>query len=335
MSTTSTRNLNDPPRGQEDQQDQDNYPTLVTTTAYHNETSDEEESRLTVPTARNDHGEEYQYQHQRNKNDEVNSPDNQSRLSIDPPEEYSMSTKVGRKEGDHEGDHESDHVGDEEDIEVPPLDEPFLAVQNDTNKQQEEGDRDQDQEGLLDLEEDTYTLLLVTTSYGIAFWFAILICGMQVGLISSILEQMLSKTGPNSTGGTFLNIPFANTPSVQFGQFIAILFGLLTQRDLLQTVPLLIALWEVDNWKKLNTVTTSTSTPHGTTNQKLRSNDRLFWWEKIFVTYFLRVAVSVLALFTAFILIIQSTDIIDLVKDFTGKCSLFLFFISYMLYMNM
>ncbi len=251
---------------------------------------DDEEGKLTAPSSP-----AYYHSTTPSTNDEVYSTvtGNKSRQSIDPPSNENVSQLIRRRRngGSRGGYHDDD-------IFIPPLLE--------------------DYEDQLHLEKDTYTLLLVTTSYGIAFWFAVLICIMQVGLLFSILEQMLSKSGPNSTG-TFLNIPFATTKSVQSGQFIAILFSLLTQRDLLQTVPLLIALWDTGgNWKKLNT------TPDGP-KRKLRSSDRVFWWEKIFVTYFLRLGVSLLALFTAFILIIQSTDIIDLVKDFTGKCSLFIF----------
>lgn len=154
---------------------------------------------------------------------------------------------------------------------------------------------------MMKLEEDTYSFMLVSTSYKTpAFWFSVLISFQQIAILVAILTQMLE---PRSDTPKF-NLPFSNAPIVQFGQFTTIIFVILTQRDFLKSIPLFIAFFKEENWSKL----------------KLKGiqREKWFWWEKILGTYALRLSLSTLTMFTAFILIIQSTDIIDLVKDFTA-----------------
>ena len=50
----------------------------------------------------------------------------------------------------------------------------------------------------------------------------------------------------------------------------------------------------------------------------VEDSNQSFWWKTILFPYILKIIVTLLTLFTAFVTIVQSTEIIDLVKDFTA-----------------
>jgi hypothetical protein len=175
-------------------------------------------------------------------------------------------------------------------------------IQNDQEIQNNNGKKDV--ERTLGLEEDTYTLLLVSKSYSSwAFCFSVFILIMQLGFLVGILYQQIGGREEANKAGVF-RVPMANTTAVHSGQFIALIFTLILQRDLLVTIPIFLAMFQSRNWEQFN--------------YQKRENKNIVWWEKIFTTYFSRLLVSLLTLFTSFVLIIQSTDLIDLVKDFTA-----------------
>jgi hypothetical protein len=181
-------------------------------------------------------------------------------------------------------------------------------------------------------EADTYSLMLVSKSYvSYAFLFSVFVCFMQIVLLVGILSQLIGD-GNDRDSKNFWNVPWANDGRVHLGQFVAVIFAVFTQRDLLYSIPMFISLWSYRNVKELRKIVTEADDGveqvnqveeerNMSTNSIAFSKDpssRRFWWEKVFPTYMLRLGVSSFTLFTAFTLIIQSVDLIDLVKDFTA-----------------
>lgn len=175
------------------------------------------------------------------------------------------------------------------------------------------------------LEKDTYTLLLFSRSYWSAsFWLGLFICFQQLVLLCSILEQLSEKGVP----------PITISSTVKFCQFNAILLSLFTQHDLLITIILFFAFLNQENWTKIerslqdgkkydnededetNIEAQNSSSKDGNKQERFFWKES-FWWKKIFLSYFLRFVVVLLTLITFILVIMKSTNIIDLAKDFT------------------
>ena len=160
------------------------------------------------------------------------------------------------------------------------------------------------------LEDDTFTLMMLSTRYGFAWMFLFCLFLVQVCLLIGILSQLVFDRDFKTEGiSRALGVPIANHLFVTIGQLLAIIFALFSQRDLLEGVNVFIALWSRENWQQLNVL------PDG---KMLRWYDLVFWYEKVFTSYMMKLSVSFLTLFTAMVLILQSTDLIDLLKDFTA-----------------
>lgn len=160
------------------------------------------------------------------------------------------------------------------------------------------------------LENDTFTLMMLSTKYGFAWMFLFVLFVVQLSLLAGILSELIfRRTVESKEISRTLDVPIANTIFVTVGQGMAIIFALFSQRDLLEGVSVFIALFKYENYSQLNRL------PNG---KRVRWYDTVFWIEKILVTYLMKIFISILALFTAMILIMQSTDLIDLLKDFTA-----------------
>mmetsp|Transcript_10040 Transcript_10040/g.12729 ORF Transcript_10040/g.12729 Transcript_10040/m.12729 type:complete len:504 (-) Transcript_10040:60-1571(-) len=157
------------------------------------------------------------------------------------------------------------------------------------------------------LEDDTYTLMMMSTSYGFSWCFLFGIFLVQICLLSVILIELLYSRGSERLH--IFNAPMANQLFVTIGQFFALIFALFSQRDLLEGFTIFIALFDQRNIAEMN------KTDEG---GKVRESDRVFFWEKIFLTYFFKLLGSTITLLVAQILIVQSSDLIDLLKDFTA-----------------
>ena len=161
------------------------------------------------------------------------------------------------------------------------------------------------------LENDTFTLMMLSTRYGFAWMFLFCLFLVQLCLLIGILRQLVFDRDDAEIDEISrpLSVPIANDLFVTIGQSLAIIFALFSQRDLLEGMNVFIALWRRGNWQQLNNL------PNG---KRVRYYDQVFWFEKVFTSYMMKLSVSFLTLFTAMVLILQSTDLIDLLKDFTA-----------------
>lgn len=160
------------------------------------------------------------------------------------------------------------------------------------------------------LENDTFTLMMLSTNYGFAWIFLFLLFIVQCCLLMGILAELVFERGDDSDVITRpLHVPIVNQLTVTICQSFAIIFALFSQRDLLEGVNVFIALFRYENWSQLNIL------PDGS---RVRWSDTFFWFEKVFLSYLMKLSISLLTLFTAMVLILQSTDLIDLLKDFTA-----------------
>ena len=207
---------------------------------------------------------------------------------------------------------------------------PFKNKNEDDKEEDKEEDikvKDNRDEQTISLPDDTYSLLLVSRGYAtLSFWYGTVVFLQQLLLLCAILAKQI---GGERQQSTTLNVPFANSGSVQLGQFTAIIFALFTQRDLLQSIPISIALLREENWTHIRQFLDNRSEE---TEGLIRSQyghdsnafcnsgcpTKYFFWERVFLVLMARLLISLLTLFSAFVIIIQSTDIIDLVKDFTA-----------------
>lgn len=167
--------------------------------------------------------------------------------------------------------------------------------------------RDQVWDRTRGLENDTFTIMMLSTRYGFAWFFLFTLFLVQLCLLMGILEELLFQRDRDLF--RTLHVPIANKLTVTVGQSLAIIFAIFSQRDLLEGVAVFVALMKHDNYAQLNIL------PNG---ERVRNNSTLFWIEKVFFSYFIKLSVSVLTLFTAMVLILQSNDLIDLLKDFTA-----------------
>jgi hypothetical protein len=161
------------------------------------------------------------------------------------------------------------------------------------------------------LENDTFTLMMLSTKYGFAWLFLFCLFLVQLFLLMGILFELVFKrtVGEVTEVTRTLDVPMVNEPFVSIGQILAIIFALFSQRDLLEGTSVFIALFNHQNWQQLNRL------PNG---KRVRWSGRVFWFEKICLSYMMKLSISLLTLFTAMVLILQSTDLIDLLKDFTA-----------------
>ena len=121
------------------------------------------------------------------------------------------------------------------------------------------GDEEENLEDeMLSLPHDTFSLLLVSESYtSVSFWYGVIVFLQQLALLCAIVIQQLY---PGREKSTTLNMPYANSSTVQLGQLTAVMFSLFTQHDLLQSIPVSIALIKEE---KLDS--------HKTTKQKIQN----------------------------------------------------------------
>ena len=167
------------------------------------------------------------------------------------------------------------------------------------------------------LDEDTYSLMMTSTPFSIPWTIGFLTAVIfQLGLGVLIGLQLLQHYTMNDCGGVLendeknicvpLDVPLTSNLYVAAAQVITIVLVLATQNDLLSSLQTLAVLRNRENvpWDKL-------------IGQEGKRNWCL-WLTRIFLPNILKIAQSIAILFASFIIIVQSTDIIELLKDFSA-----------------
>ncbi len=163
------------------------------------------------------------------------------------------------------------------------------------------------------LDEDTFSIMMTSRLFSKGWFLGTLSLLFQLILLAMILWGQFQS----SIDSAIFNVPFSVSPEVTVGQFFTIILSLLTQQDVLTAIKYLIIFRNY--------------TPNGSWNQLLineteeefKDKNKWVWFRRAILPNVLKLLQGLLVLLASFILIIQSRDLIDLLKDFTA-----LFFVS-------
>ena len=175
-----------------------------------------------------------------------------------------------------------------------------------------------------ELEHDVYSMMMLTPwkattiSFGLCYkhkdtivdisfpnisW----ITGLSTFIIQFGLGLLIIDQSNKAEFGTDFNIPVRVDFVVIIGQFMSVIVALMIQTDILVSFRVIALLWykKGDNakWKKVI----------GEQNDSFS-----LWCYRIFLPNILKILQGIVILITSFIIIIQSSDIVILLKDFTA-----------------
>ncbi len=150
------------------------------------------------------------------------------------------------------------------------------------------------------LDNDTFTLMMVhrvcsqAWALGILSYFFEMILGTLIALDQINLSE----------GSSLFDVPFNVDTVVRIGQFFSIFLCLSTQTDMLTSVQNLVILGTGNKWNEAI----------GERNNK----NVCVWLIRILLPNLLKFSQGLLVMFVSFVIIVQSDNIIDLLKDFTA-----------------
>ncbi len=164
--------------------------------------------------------------------------------------------------------------------------------------------------GFTGLSEDTYALMMIQNEFNFAWFFSFIIFAVQLVLLIIIFQTQLSF----SVGTSIFDVPFQVSPGVRAGQLIAIVIAVLFSSDVVMPIKDMSILWFSNqaSWTQILIA-----------DYHSNRTMRYLWFWHILFPNILKFCEGILVLISTFIIIIQSDNIIDLFKDFAGKCSLF------------
>ena len=169
------------------------------------------------------------------------------------------------------------------------------------------------------LDEDTFSMMILSNPFKSSSCCKGCVCfsftpewvlGISVFFIQCILGLMIAYDQLHGDGlyvlGAF-NVPVSVTFSVAFGQLFTILLAIMTQTDILVAIKTFHYLRHTkdNSWEEMiddGKINRSTTT----------------WLVRVFIPLFLKLTEGGLILFITWLLIVQSTNIVDLLKDFTA-----------------
>jgi len=167
-----------------------------------------------------------------------------------------------------------------------------------------------------ELDQDVFSMMMMSISlqswkeWALVWAYGIFAYGLQITLgILVIMDQMESEFG-----GTAVGIPIRGTPSLFVAKTLAIVLSVLTQTDFLMSFRNILILWKKDSWKKLKyDATQNTNINDNNDNKK-----NFLWWIYIFIPNVLKGTQGLLILSASFVLIMQSENTVDLLKDYSA-----------------
>ena len=119
-----------------------------------------------------------------------------------------------------------------------------------------------------------------------------------------LYDQLLIQ----SSGSSTFNVPFYVGNEVRVAQFMSIIFCVAIQGDVLVSIKTLTLLWKTTRWDKI-------ILDRGDDTGSLSTSK---WASHILVPNLMRFVEGILGLFVSFVVIVQSDNIINLLRDFTA-----------------
>lgn len=160
------------------------------------------------------------------------------------------------------------------------------------------------------LDHDTYTLMMLAETFMSRDWF---LGFFTFAFQTLIAVQTVSNQLQTSFGDTALGIPVHAEVSVRVVQLLAIIVAVYIQEDVLNAIriPVILRLNGPNPWEE---------------TFRISQNDKtcMVWMMRVLFPNFLKFSQGMVVLLASWIVIVQSNDVVDLLKDFTA-----LFIISY------
>ncbi|GFH56480.1 hypothetical protein CTEN210_12956 [Chaetoceros tenuissimus] len=183
------------------------------------------------------------------------------------------------------------------------------------------------------LQEDTYTLMMISSKGFFWHWFlGLLVFISQLGLgILTIYSQL--QTSKSDFNDTFLQIPIRTRTEVSILQVFSIFIVVYSQEDVFNAIALLIDSRHIPMERlSVDSVTTPRDDDNKDTSKETSFEDdderaankhyvgswRLSYLVQILLPNIFKFLQGISVLIASFIVILQSTDVIELLKDFTA-----------------
>jgi hypothetical protein len=152
------------------------------------------------------------------------------------------------------------------------------------------------------LSQDTFSLMLLANAFTKQWMFGLGVFLLQIGLLSMIAMDQFSSSKDSSP----FDVPYRVETIVHVGQLLAIFLSLTTQTDLVMAIMTFMLLWTERRsyWTKLIKVPEDASL--------------WVWTTRIAFPICCELVEGACVLFTTFVIVIQSSTVIDLFKDFAA-----------------
>ncbi len=172
---------------------------------------------------------------------------------------------------------------------------------DDEDEEGEEEEDDEDEEDVIALDEDTYSLMIVTPLFSMHWFLGLMTLIFQYSILILILVDLIVKQSEDSS---VLGIPYSVPFEVTVGQFLGIFICVGAQSDVLSSTRMLIALNHSagSNWGEVVGI------------EKEEENWKN-WIIQVFFPLFCKFGSGIIILTVNFITIVQSDNIVDLTKD--------------------
>ena len=159
-----------------------------------------------------------------------------------------------------------------------------------------------DNDDYKELSQDTFTLMILSKPFTKQWGFGFSVFILQVTLLLMIGFDQISS----SKETTPFDVPYEVSPLVRVGQVLAIILSLATQTDLVMAIATFMMLWT----KRRAYWTTLIKAPEHAS--------LVLWATRIAFPITCELIEGLFVLFTTFVIVIQSSNIIDLFKDFAA-----------------
>ncbi len=150
------------------------------------------------------------------------------------------------------------------------------------------------------LPHDTFTLMMTSPPCNKAWVLGLFTFTFQMVLLLMIGADQLQE----SINSSAFNVPFKIDPVVRTGQIFAIIFALATQNDVISSIRFLVMFWKGAHWDGGEGV------PLAPTAEQ--------WFTRILLPNLLKFTQGMLVICATFVVIVQSDNIIELLKEFTA-----------------